>query len=275
MSVIERFAPSPTGLLHLGHAYSAQLAFQSAIANNGRFLLRIEDIDTARSQSKYVHKIYEDLKWLGMTWEEPVLYQSDRMNAYRLALHDLNKRGLIYGCKCTRGDIQFALSARQEGDKFQSAYPGTCRHKDLQGQDLAWRLNIEKALTQVSGLTYHEIGQGRDERIQINPDHLRKIGDLVLARKDIGTSYHLAVTVDDAFQGITHVTRGADMEAETPIHCLLQALLGFKTPIYRHHKLIRDENGKRLAKRHDSLSIQTLRNEGARPRDLLSLKSVI
>ncbi len=256
----ERFAPSPTGLLHIGHAYSALLSYEAA--REGEWLLRIEDIDTARCKEEFKAAIFEDLKWLGLSWKEPVAFQSERLEAYKDALKTLKSLGVIYGCECSRGDIKLALSAHQEGDIAQLPYPRTCRGKQLDGDNLAYRLDMERALELVSSLSYREIGQGRDEIIHISREQLAQIGDIILARRDIGTSYHMAVVVDDAFQDITHVTRGSDMESETAIHILLQSILELPTPIYRHHKLIRDENGKRLAKRDDARSIRSLREMG-------------
>ncbi len=245
----ERFAPSPTGFLHLGHAYSALLGYEAAQEAGGEWLLRIEDIDFTRSRLEYVQGIFEDLQWLGISWKSPVLFQSERAHAYDEALEKLRQLGVIYGCKCTRKEL--ALSA-PHGE--QSFYPKICHGLELDGDDLNWRLDAEKAMALVGPIEYREIGQGRDHWVSAD-----KIDDVVLARKDIGTSYHLAVVVDDAYQGITHVTRGEDLESQTPIHVLLQKLLDLPTPIYRHHLLIGDENKKRLAKRNDSRAIKIFR----------------
>lgn len=263
---IERFAPSPTGLLHLGHAYSALKAFEAARAAKGRFLLRIEDIDTPRCRVEFEEAIYRDLSWLGLSWETPVLRQSDRQAAYEDALGALTRMGLTYRCVCTRKDILNAMSAPQEGVEQAPVYPGTCRNRPT---DLdvaaAIRLDMNKAwhALKKTELSYTETGNGPYEECEITHELLMDtLGDVVLARRDIGTSYHLAVVVDDAHQEITHVTRGADMREATPIHVLLQHLLGLPTPKYHHHKLIRDEAGKRLAKRDDARSIAALRDAG-------------
>lgn len=245
----ERFAPSPTGRLHLGHAYSALLGFQEAEKAGGQWLLRIENIDFTRCREEYINGIFEDLKWLGLKWPEPVLLQSTRSDAYQDALSRLQSMGVIYGCQCTRSDL--ALSAPHGAGAH---YPGHCRELGLEGDNLNWRLNAKKALSIVQPRKFHEIGQGRD----LWRD-MELVDDVVLARRDIGVSYHLAVVVDDSYQEITHVTRGKDMEDQTPIHVLLQALLDFPTPIYRHHKLICDENGVRLAKRTPSHQIESYR----------------
>ncbi|MBL4749231.1 MAG: tRNA glutamyl-Q(34) synthetase GluQRS [Amylibacter sp.] len=268
---IERFAPSPTGLLHLGHAYSALLAWDAS----GRFLLRIEDIDRPRCKPEFEQAIYDDLAWLGLSWPTPVMRQSDRQPAYNAALKKLINLDLCYPCNCTRKDITQAMSAPQEDVTYGPdgpIYPGTCqgRSMDEHTETDAIRLNMRKAIAEISRtLIYDEIGGKTPETIQISPEKLlSKVGDIVLARKDIGTSYHLSVVVDDADQGITHVTRGRDLISATPVHRLLQELLGLPTPIYRHHRLIRDENGKRLAKRYDAMAIRKYRDNGASPQDI-------
>lgn len=274
---VERFAPSPTGYLHLGHAFSALTAFHAAKQAKGRFLLRIEDIDGPRCKPEYVEAIYEDLHWLGISWETPVLHQSTRMDNYSAAVRKLTKMGLTYPCSCTRKDIAAALSAPQEGDAHLMGpdgviYPGTCRHRSEGGKNDAIRLNMRKAVTHLrdAKFEYQEIGEDAGHQT-FDPQFLiEHCSDIVLARKDIGTSYHIAVVVDDAFQGITHVTRGVDMAAATPIHVLLQRLLGYSTPTYRHHRLIRDETGKRLAKRHDALAISALRRDGWSVADVIA-----
>ncbi|MEM9716227.1 MAG: tRNA glutamyl-Q(34) synthetase GluQRS [Pseudomonadota bacterium] len=267
----ERFAPSPTGLLHLGHAFSALTAWDAAGHDPNQFLLRIEDIDGPRCRPEFETQIFDDLTWLGIQWNTPVMRQSERMGAYQSALQNLDRMGLIYPCNCTRKDIETALSARQEGDRSYQVYPGTCHHKtmaDFKNGD-AIRLNMERAVAQIPQVGYIEIGDGLPKTITTSAEDLvTKTGDIVLARKDIKTSYHLAVVVDDAAQFISHVTRGQDMANQTPIHVLLQHLLGFETPIYRHHRLIRDDQGKRLAKRHDALALKTLRSDGWTPKDI-------
>lgn len=266
---VERFAPSPTGLLHLGHAFSAIQAFEAAKAAKGRFLLRMEDIDGPRCKPDFVDAIYEDLAWLGLSWEQPVLIQSARRSAYDEAVIQLTDMGLTYRCCCTRKDISAALSAPQEGDEQTLGpdgviYPGTCRGRVGTDTD-AVRLDVRKAVAALdwdNPPQFTEIGEDAGSHNLPQEFLIESCGDIVLARKDIGTSYHVAVVVDDAFQGVTHVTRGVDMAPSTAIHVVLQRLLGFPTPTYRHHRLIRDANGKRLAKRHDALSIRALREQG-------------
>ena len=273
--IIERFAPSPTGLLHLGHAYSALLAWDAACANGGKFLLRIEDIDHPRCKPEFEQAICDDLAWLGLTWPTPVMRQSDRQPAYNAALKKLIKLGLCYPCNCTRKDISQAMSAPQEDIAYGPdgpIYPGTCRGRSMAEriETDAIRLDMRKAISGISHtLTYNKIGGETPKIIHISTEKLlSEAGDIVLARKDIGTSYHLSVVVDHADQNITHITRGRDLIPATPVHRLLQELLGLPTPIYRHHKLIRDENGKRLAKRYDAMAIRKYRDDGANPQDI-------
>lgn len=269
---IERFAPSPTGRLHLGHAFSALVAWEAARAANGVFRLRMEDIDTARCRPEYEAAIYDDLRWLGLDWPEPVMRQSERMDAYAHALARLDGMGLTYRCGCTRKDIANAGGAPQEGDGRAAGtgpdgpvYPGTCRPENggaAPGAPFAVRLKMAEAVARVGPLAYHETGGGA-QVVDVSPDWLTDAcGDIVLARKETPTSYHLAVVVDDAAEGVTHVTRGADLAPATPIHRLLQALLGLPAPVYRHHRLIRDANGRRLAKRADDVSLEALRAAG-------------
>jgi glutamyl-Q tRNA(Asp) synthetase len=279
--ITTRFAPSPTGPLHLGHAYSASLAHDLARAAGGRFLLRIEDIDQSRARPEWEAQIYDDLCWLGLTWDGAVMRQSDRLPAYRAALAALWQRGLIYPCRCTRRDILEAASAPQEGvapaiGPDGPLYPGTCRHvpkSQAPLPDAALRLNMARAVMQLSApLTFSETGASADGKTglqHIDPEHLlQNVGDVVLARRDMGTSYHLAVVVDDSAQGVTHVTRGQDLFDATQIHVLLQHLLGLPTPVYHHHRLIRDDAGKRLAKRDDARAISTYRAEGLDPHQI-------
>ncbi len=277
MTYSTRFAPSPTGPLHLGHAYSALLAHDRANAANGRFLVRIENIDRARSRPDYETAIFDDLAWLGLSWLEPVLRQSERSAAYDVALSHLVARGFCYPCHCTRGDIRAALSAPQEAAATGPdgpVYPGTCRHRRMAdaGPDDAIRLNIGAAIRALGGLT----GLGFTESGPLHPGHhtldtdslTTGTGDIVLARKSLGTSYHLAVVVDDAHQDITEVVRGADLFAATALHRLLQALLDLPTPDFHHHRLIRDDTGKRLAKRDDARAIARYRADGATRQDI-------
>lgn len=269
--MITRFAPSPTGPLHLGHAYSAMLAHDMAQAAGGTFLLRIEDIDQTRARPEWEAQIADDLTWLGLSWPKPVLRQSDRLAAYRDALAHLWDRGLLYPCTCNRRDIVAAASAPQEGAAMGPdgvIYPGTCRHKRRGGPlpaDTALRLDMKIATQGIDFKHYLDNGATRS----IAPHSLiDDIGDVVLARRDMGTSYHLSVVIDDAKQGITDVVRGADLAEATPIHVLLQHLLDLPTPAYHHHRLIRDDAGKRLAKRDDARAIATYRAEGATAADI-------
>ncbi|SHE53433.1 glutamyl-Q tRNA(Asp) synthetase [Loktanella atrilutea] len=269
--MITRFAPSPTGPLHLGHAYSAMLAHDMAQAAGGTFLLRIEDIDQTRARPEWEAQITDDLTWLGLSWPRPVLRQSDRLVVYRDALAHLWDRGLLYPCTCNRRDILAAASAPQEGAAMGPdgvIYPGTCRHKPRSGPlpaDTALRLDMKIATQGIDLKYYLDNGATRS----IAPHSLiTDIGDVVLARRDMGTSYHLSVVIDDAAQGITDVVRGADLAEATPIHVLLQHLLDLPTPAYHHHRLIRDDAGKRLAKRDDARAIATYRAEGATPADI-------
>jgi glutamyl-Q tRNA(Asp) synthetase len=277
-----RFAPSPTGPLHLGHAYSAILAADRARSVGGSFLLRIEDTDTARCRSEYEAGIYEVLGWLGLSWPEPVLRQSEHLDRYRAALHKLNDMGVCYPCQCSRADIRSALSAPQEGVSHFGPdgviYPGTCRGRrmDTIGGGDAVRLDMARAIAvvgDVGRLGFMENGPSAPGLHRLNADRLiAEVGDIVLARRDIGTAaYHLAVVVDDAAQGITEVVRGADLAEATVIHRLLQALLQLPTPNYYHHELIRDSSGKRLAKRDDARAVAKYRAEGAMPQDIRRL----
>jgi len=273
---VERFAPSPTGRLHLGHAFSAITAHDAARAGAGRFLLRIEDIDAGRCRPEYEAGIVEDLAWLGLRWDAPPLRQSTRLPAHAEALARLRAMGLLYPCACTRADIAAAMSAPQEGAGAAAPYPGTCRGREGVGDDgrpVALRLDMARALALAGpGLWFEELGAGPDGetgRIALDPDALlATVGDVALARKDLGTSYHLAVVADDAWQGVTHVTRGRDLFAATPLHRLLQALLGLPSPRWRHHRLIRDAAGRRLAKRDDARALAALRAGGATPQDI-------
>ncbi len=273
---ITRFAPSPTGPLHLGHAYAALIAADRAGA--GRFLLRIEDIDQSRCRPAYEAQIYDDLCWLGLSWPSPVMRQSDRMPAYRAALGQLAAKGVLYPCRCTRADIRAALSAPQEGAPLLGpdglVYPGTCRTRSMAEAhpDDALRLNMRSALALAGGLAFEERGPLQPGRHVVDPEWMiHNVGDVVLSRRDMGTSYHLSVVVDDAAQGITEITRGADLFDATGIHVLLQALLELLRPTYYHHDLIRDESGKRLAKRDDARAIALYRAQGVTPQGIRAL----
>ena len=274
--MITRFAPSPTGPLHLGHAYSALLAYGMAIAAGGTFLLRIEDIDRTRARDTWETQIYDDLGWLGLTWPAPVMRQSERMSAYSIALDALWAKGFLYVCDCSRRDVQNAMSAPQEGvtqiGPDGLIYPGTCREKNqptVRPKDATLRLRTEAAVT-VRTLSYTESYATKEHRkIEIKPsDLVKNVGDIVVARKDMGTSYHLSVVLDDANQEITDVVRGNDLAEATQIHVLLQSLLDLPTPAYHHHDLIRDETGKRLAKRDDARALAKYCAEGATPNDI-------
>jgi glutamyl-Q tRNA(Asp) synthetase len=263
MHAVTRFAPSPTGRLHLGHAYSALLSHDYARERGGTFLLRIEDIDPGRVRAEYVDGIIGDLLWLGLEWDGEMPYQSERLEYYAEALERLKAEGLLYPCFCTRADIAAeiaASAAAPQGPDGALAYPGICR--GLADADLsrphAWRLDVAKAVAR-SGPLYWMDG---DTEVQAEPE---RFGDVVLARKDAPASYHLAVTLDDAAQGVTDVVRGRDLFAATDVHRLLQALLGLPTPCYHHHDLLTDASGKRLAKRHDAPTLADLRAAGADP----------
>lgn len=267
--LVTRFAPSPTGLLHLGHAHSALLGWRLARAGGGRFLLRIEDIDGTRCREEFVTAIFEDLAWLGVDWEMPVRRQSQHLADYRAALDRLAALGVIYPCFCTRAAIRAEVAragaAPQDGEG--APYPGTCRALDpaererrmAVGAAFALRLDIAKALA-LSGPMEWE-----DESVGCVAADPQALGDVVLARKETPTSYHLAVTIDDALQGVSLVVRGADLFAATHIHRLLQALLGLPVPRYRHHPLLTDAAGRRYAKRDRALSLRALRDAGAMP----------
>lgn len=271
-----RFAPSPTGPLHLGHAFSALTAWDLARAAGGDFVLRIEDIDAGRCRPEHEAAIRDDLAWLGLRWPEPALRQSARLPAYREALERLAARGLIYPCACTRADIAAALSAPQEGASGPDGpvYSGACRGRAVAAEGAAWRLDMAAAIADlggpaaVAGLRCRDTGpEGR--AFGLDPAALiDEIGDVVLARRDIGASYHLAVVLDDAHQGITDVVRGCDLAAAVPLHRLLQALLGLPAPAWRHHALIRDADGRRLAKRDRALALAVLRDRGWAPADI-------
>ena len=254
-----RFAPSPTGQLHLGHAYSAVLAHGAARAARGRFLLRIEDLDQGRCRPEYVAGIEEDLRWLGLDWDGEPLVQSKRTNAYRQALERLRDDGLVYPCFCTRSDIAAALSAPH--GKPQARYPGTCRGLADDPERRAstphsWRLDSAKAIARAGLPSWTEKDSRRSAASADDID------DEILARKDAPASYHLACVVDDAASGVTLVVRGADLRASTPVQRLLQALLGLSEPSYFHHPLVTHGDGRRLAKRDRAPTLAALRDSG-------------
>lgn len=265
--VATRFAPSPTGLLHLGHAFSAIRAHDFALEHGGRFLLRIEDIDPGRTREAFVVGIEEDLCWLGLKWDGAVARQSARLDVYAAALGLLDATGLLYACFCTRAEIAASVAA-PHGPQG-AIYPGTCRHLSsderaarMAGERYCWRLDTAEAVARTGPLRWHDEQAGA---VVARPEAL---GDVVLARKDAPVSYHLAVTVDDAAQGISDVVRGIDLFAATHVHRLLQALLGLPTPDYHHHQLLTDAAGRRLAKRDGAPTLADLRAAGADPRRL-------
>jgi glutamyl-Q tRNA(Asp) synthetase len=278
--IVTRFAPSPTGYLHLGHVRSALEGWRAARDAGGRFLLRIEDIDHTRCRAEYAAAIVEDLSWLGLDWDGPIRRQSEHFDDYREALARLETAGLLYPCFCTRREIQAEI-ARAGGapqGELGMPYPGTCRHlgtaergaRRAEAADYALRLDVGAALARTGPLDFVEEDFNGPRRVEAEPAAL---GDVVLARKEMPTSYHLAVTVDDALQGVTLVTRGADLFMATHIHRLLQALVGLPTPRYRHHPLLADAAGRRLAKRDRALTIRAMRDAGMKPEQVVEAAS--
>jgi glutamyl-Q tRNA(Asp) synthetase len=266
--VVTRFAPSPTGYLHLGHALSALIAWRRAREAGGRFLLRLEDIDPTRCRPEYAAAILEDLAWLGIEWDGPMRVQSEHLDDYAGDLERLRARGLLYPCFCTRADIQrHVVASAPHGPDGGPLYPGTCR--GLSEAERAARtdephaLRLDMARAVIPGLTFEEEGEGT---ILADP---ARFGDAVLARKDTPTSYHLCVTHDDALQGVTLVTRGEDLKPATHLHRLLQALLDRPTPVYAHHKLLTDASGRRLAKRDKAMTLRDLRASGMTPEEIM------
>ncbi|MBV8391990.1 MAG: tRNA glutamyl-Q(34) synthetase GluQRS [Alphaproteobacteria bacterium] len=266
MALTTRFAPSPTGELHLGSAYSAWTGWRRAREAGGRFLVRVEDIDIRRCKREYEQAMLADLEWLGFTWDGAVRRQSEHFADYGRALDQLDARGLVYPCFCTRADL--AASASAPHDQLQGPdgplYPGTCRHLSPQerrdriaaGREFCLRMDTEKAAREAG--PYHFV----DERLGRIDGRPTLMGDFVIARKDTPTSYHLAVTVDDHLQGVTLVTRGEDLLQSTHVHGLLQTLLGYDTPLYAHHRLLTDPSGRRLAKRDRDMTVRALREAG-------------
>lgn len=257
--IVTRFAPSPSGRLHLGHAYSAAIGHARAREEGGKFRLRIEDLDQTRCKLEFIDGIFEDLHWLGLEWDYPVLIQSERTAQYRAALDELQSRGLAYACFCTRADIAQSLTA-PHGDAATS-YPGTCRNlpDDPQRRTTtlhSWRLNSRMAM-ELAGLPSWAEADGR--RFTARPED---IGDAILARKDAPASYHLSCVVDDADSCVTTVVRGTDLRPSTPIQRLLQTLLGLPEPTYLHHPLVTHEDGRRLAKRDLAPTLASMRDEG-------------
>lgn len=282
-----RFAPSPNGRLHLGHALSAVVGHDWARRTGGRFLVRIEDIDLARSRAEHVAAIFEDLAWLGLDWERPVLRQSEHFADYRAAADKLAALGLLYPCFATRTDIAESLKGRPHSADPDGAplYPHLHKHLDpaevagrkARGEPFALRLHMDRALELVAqkldsrALTFTEIagpGSDRSTLIKAKPE---RWGDVVIVRKDVPTSYHLSVVVDDARQGITHVTRGRDLFAATDLHRLLQVLLDLPEPLYHHHGLVTDTAGRKLAKSAGDTSLATLRESGLEPSEVRAM----
>ena len=277
MSIVTRFAPSPTGHLHLGHAFSALFAWRRAREAGGRFLLRLEDIDPGRCRPEFTAAVLEDLAWLGLDWDGEVRVQSRHLPAYRAALDDLAVRGLLYPCFCTRADIEREMEASAAAPHSPDGaplYPGTCRglsqdereSRMAAGERHALRLDMRRALAAAhQALCFEEAGEGA---VVCRPE---QFGDVVLARKDAPASYHLCVTHDDAVQGVTLVTRGADLKPATHLHRLLQALMGWPEPAYSHHLLLTDPLGRRLAKRDRAATLRELRTAGKSPADVRAL----
>lgn len=268
---ITRFAPSPTGFLHLGHAYSALFAERVAREGGGHFILRIEDIDETRCRPQFMQAIFDDLRWLGLGWHEPVRRQSEHRGFFARGVAQLANAGLLYPCTCTRKDIAASASApHAPGGPDGPLYPGTCRARtmdeceDLQRRNIpfALRLNMERALGSAPALRFTDRARGT----QIATPEI--YGDIVIARKEFPASYHLAVVLDDALQGITLVTRGEDLFAATHVQVLLQHLLELPTPLYHHHELVRDASGARLAKRDAAPSLRALREQGRTPQSI-------
>lgn len=272
-----RFAPSPNGELHLGHALSALVGFDMATKLGGRFLVRIEDIDMTRSREEYVTQIFEDLRWLGITWEEPALRQSEHFTTYSAASDWLLKLGLLYPCFATRSEISEATELNPDltDPDGSPIYPGLHKHlakeevalRLSRNEPFALRLHMDRALDALQGITgarkitFTELDdEGNPQRIEMNPADW---GDAVIVRKDVPASYHLAVTIDDGRQGVTHVTRGRDLFPATSLQRLLQVILGLPEPIYHHHRLITDAEGRKLSKSAGDTSLRALRSAGA------------
>jgi glutamyl-Q tRNA(Asp) synthetase len=274
---VTRFAPSPTGYLHLGHARSALEGWRATRGDGGRFLLRLEDIDQTRCRDEYAAAILEDLVWLGLSWDGSVRRQSEHFDDYQRALDRLEAMAVLYPCFCTRREIRNEIARAGAAPHARSGppYPGTCRglgsrqraEKQRSGIDYALRLDLARALALTGPIEWVEEEEDGPHRKLADPAPL---GDVVLARKDVPTSYHLAVTVDDAIQGVTLVTRGEDLATATHVHRVLQALLGLPTPHYRHHALVIDAAGRRLSKRDQALTIRSMRESGISPAEIIA-----
>jgi len=280
--IVTRFAPSPTGLLHLGHAFAALIAFDTARNAGGRFLLRMEDIDRGRCRAEFEEAILEGLSWLGLEWERPVLRQSEQFEDYEKALNVLEHKGLLYPCFCTRKEIASEIERASAAPHFSPQglegplYPGTCRglskaereERIASGAPYALRFDIEKASAICGSLSFKEGGCGPNGETGEQSVQPELLGDVVLARKQMPASYHLAVVVDDARQGVTLVTRGEDLFFATHIQRLLQCLLELPEPAYAHHKLITDGAGKKFSKRDKSVTLRALREKGLSANDI-------
>ncbi|NGM49572.1 tRNA glutamyl-Q(34) synthetase GluQRS [Caulobacter sp. 602-2] len=275
MSFTTRFAPSPTGYLHRGHAFSALTAFQAAQEAGGRFVLRIEDIDATRSRPEYEAAILEDLAWLGLAWEQPVRRQSEHLADYHAAIEALRERGLVYRCFKTRKELDIGRAPHEPAVPYRGApLPADEEAERLsRGEAFAWRLSLDAAQAALGGfadLAFVEEGAGPGGETGLVAARPETAGDIVLARKDVGVAYHLAVVLDDALQGVTHVIRGVDLFEAAHIQRLLQALLGLPTPTYHHHRLLLGPDGKRYAKRDKAQTLRELRAAGVTPCDLLA-----
>lgn len=280
MTAVTRFAPSPNGYLHVGHALSAIIAHDAARSAGGRFLLRIEDIDLERRRQEFISAIFEDLSWLGLTWEEPVLHQSEHFESYLAAADKLVALGLLYPCFATRADILAAADGARSDPDGALIYPGLWRgaspekvaERMAAGDTPALRLNMSAALLTLGAmrgnkpLTFVEVApDGTQQTVVAAP---QRWGDAVIVRRDVPASYHLSVVVDDARQGVTHVTRGQDLYAATDLQRLLQELLGLPAPVYTHHRVIRWSDGRKLSKSNRDMGLRVLRDEGATAADI-------
>jgi len=273
MSFVTRFAPSPTGHLHLGHAFSALTAFDAAQAAGGKFVLRIEDIDQGRARPEFEAGIFEDLAWLGIAWEMPVRRQSEHMREYEGALQTLIDRQLVYRCFRTRKEIAEAIASAPHGEaeeafRGEALPPEEETAKLAAGESFAWRLSLKKARSALGPAYFALVFEDERGPVRAEPE---RHGDVVLARKDFGTSYHLASVWDDALQGVTHVIRGEDLREAAHLHVLLQKLLELPQPVYRHHRLILGEDGKRLAKRDQAATLRALRESGKTAADVRAM----
>lgn len=273
---ITRFAPSPTGYLHLGHAYSALFAWEAARLFGGKVLLRIEDIDQQRCRPEFEKATLEDLAWLGLDWDGQPVRQSDRLSVYAQAIEELHRQGLAYRCFCSRKRIQDEVAESDRaphGPSGEPIYPGTCRDlsaryadaRVARGEAFCWRLDVGKAQARTGALSWHDHRAGT---MRAQPELL---GDVVIGRRDVPTSYHLAVTVDDHLQGVTLITRGEDLFHATHVHRLIQALLGLRTPVYYHHNLLADSQGQRMSKRNRAVTLRHLRESRRTPDDIWAL----